>query len=265
MAQENSHEQRDRVRERFTRTAEVFSSFVLTSRTADAERLVEMAAPRDGECVLDVACGPGTFALQFAPRVQTAVGLDVTPAILAQARAAAVAAGAENLSFVLGDGLSLPFAAGTFDIVSCGYSLHHMSDAAAALREFARAVRRGGRVAVADVVVAPPGSFAVNNAVEQARDSSHVRTLLPEEFPSVVEAAGLRVRECRTIVSPRSFKFWMSVGGWKPGDETYEATRRLMAQSIEGDTSGFHPVLAEDDSGDIHFQQTTQYIVAEKP
>lgn len=257
--------QRDRVRERFTRTAEVFSSFVLTARAGEAQRLVKMAAPLASEAALDVACGPGTFALQFVPRVRAVVGLDVTPALLAQAYAAACAAGVSNLSLVCGDAVSLPFASDSFDIISCGYSLHHMSDAAAVLREFARVVRRGGRVAVADMIIPPPGRPEVNNAIEQARDPSHVRTLRPEEFLALIEAAGLLVRESRAVVAPRSFKFWMSVGGRQPGEEAYEATRRLMAQSIAGDSSGFHPRLAEDASDDILFQITTQYVVAEKP
>ena len=263
MARENEREQHERVRERFTRTAKVFANFALSERHAHADRLVEMAAPRPGDRAIDVACGPGTFALRFAPRVRMQVGFDLTPALVAQARAAAQA-GIKNLFFTLGDAAALPFAAGAFDVVSCGYSLHHMPDLAAAVREFARVAKPGGRVAVADIIIPPPGRSDAHTAIECMRDSSHTRALGPEELPALLEGAGLRVREVNQKTEDRWFNNWMSVAGWNPGDEAYHATRRLMEESIEGDTAGFHPRRPADGADDIVFTHSVMFVVAEK-
>jgi ubiquinone/menaquinone biosynthesis C-methylase UbiE len=264
MAQENEREQHERVRERFTRTAGVFANFALSQRHADADRLVEMAAPRANDRAIDVACGPGTFALRFAPRVRAQVGFDLTPALVEQARKAAAQAGIRNLFFALGDAAALPFAAGAFDIVSCGYSLHHMPDAAAAIREFARVAMAGGRVAVADIFIPPPGRAEAHTAIERMRDSSHTRALGPEELPGLLEGAGLRVREVKQTTEDRSFNNWLSVAGWKPGDEAYRATRRLMEESINGDAAGFHARRPADGGDDILFTHSVMFVVAEK-
>ena len=64
MTEHTSHEQLDRIRDRFTRTAEAFSAYVLQKRGEDAERLADMAGPLASDRVLDAACGPGTYALR---------------------------------------------------------------------------------------------------------------------------------------------------------------------------------------------------------
>jgi len=264
MAQENEREQRKRVQERFTRTAEQFGSFALSERRADVDQLIKMTAPLATDRALDVACGPGSFALRFARRVRTAVGIDLTPALLAQAHAASAKSEITNAFFVLGDAVALPFAARSFNIVSCGYSLHHIADPVAVVREFARVARPGARVAVADLFVPPPGRPEVNNAIERARDASHTRVLGPEEFPALLAGAGLRVREVKQTAEDRSFNRWMSIAGWKPGDEAYRATRRLMEESMNGDTAGFHPRRPADGTDDIIIAHSVVFVVAEK-
>jgi ubiquinone/menaquinone biosynthesis C-methylase UbiE len=263
MTQENEREQHDRVRERFTRTAEQFASFALSERRADIDQLVELAAPQASDRALDVACGPGTFALGFAPRVRTAVGLDFTPALVAQGRVAATNTGLANVLFVIGDALVLPFPSGSFDIVACGYSLHHMPDPAAAVREFARVARPGGRVVVADIFVPAPGNPDAYDAIERARDASHTHTLGPDELPALLRGVGLRVRGVKRTADSRSFNRWMSIAGWKPGDEVYRATRRLMEESMEDDKAGFHPRPA-DGKDDVIFVHNVAFVVAEK-
>lgn len=264
MTRENERGQHDRVRERFTRTAEQFASFALSERRDDVDQLVAMVAARATDSALDVACGPGTFTLPFAQRLRMAVGLDLTPALLAQGHAAAARAGITNVFFALGDAVTLPFAANTFDIVSCGYSLHHMADPAVAACEFARVVRPGGRVAVVDVIVPSLWQSAANNAIERARDASHERTLEPDELLALLEAAGLQAREKKPAAEVRSFNRWMSIAGWKPGDEAYQVTRRLMEDSMDGDTAGFHPRRLADADDDIIFVHSAIFVVAEK-
>lgn len=272
MCAETNREQLDRVRERFTRTAEQFARFSLATRAEEAELLMELAAPQNTERALDLACGPGTFTCALARRVRSAIALDLTLPLMEQARMAVARAELRNVTFGCADAMALPLADASLDLAVCGYSLHHFSEPARAIHELARAVRPGGRVALMDLV-APEETerAAANNHIESARDSSHCTTLRPSHFRQLVESAGLRVRDSRIAERWRSFDDWMRIAGWEPSDAAYAETRRLMEASIAGDTAGFRPrvVTAAEPSpvaaaDDIEFLQVSMALVAER-
>ena len=123
------------VRERFTRTAEVFGDYAIAHRVRDAELLARMVSAGPNDRAADLACGPGTLALRFARHVRWVCALDLTPAILARARSNAIKDGLANLVCALGDAQALPFGDGSLDIAVTSYSLHHISDPAKVLRE----------------------------------------------------------------------------------------------------------------------------------
>jgi len=257
--------QLERVRERFTRTAQQFAAFSLATRSAEAEKLAELAAPRGDERALDLACGPGTFTRAFARRVRSIVGLDLTPPLMQQGRAAAAAEGSVSVAWGCGNAAALPFAEGAFDLATCGYSLHHFGEPAEALAEVARVLRAGGRLALMDLIV--PGEVlsaagAANNEIEIARDASHETTFFAAELRARVEAAGLRVAAEQTDTRTRSFSDWMRIAGWEPGDAAYASTRALMEKYMPDDASRFHARPLPD--GDIEFVQTSLLLVAEK-
>jgi len=78
--------QHSRIRDRFTRTADQFSRFALSTRSKEAEHLAALVSPRGTEIALDLACGPGTFANAFALGTRFLIGFDLTPAMLRRAR-----------------------------------------------------------------------------------------------------------------------------------------------------------------------------------
>lgn len=257
--------QLERVRERFTRTAQQFASFSLAKRSAEAEKLVKLAAPRDDERALDVACGPGTFALAFARRVARIVGLDVATPMMVKGREAAAAEGIGNMAWGCGNAAALPFADATFDLVTCGYAVHHFGQPAAALAEVARVLRAGGRLALMDLIV--PGeesaeAGAANNEIEIARDASHETTFFAAELRALAEGAGLRVIASEVDERTRTFDDWMRIAGWQRGDDAYARTRALMEKWMAGDAARFHARPLPD--GDIEFVQTSLLLVAEK-
>lgn len=262
-------EQHDRIRERFTRTAEQFAKFSLTTRVEEAARLVELAAPRGTEHALDLACGPGTFTRAFAPRVKSILGLDLTPALLEQARAAGTAANLSNLLFLLGDATALPLADASLDLVICAYSLHHFAEPARAVAELARVTRPGGRAAIVDIVAPDdPAAAELNNRIERARDASHERTLSAGELCALFESARFHVAAREIGERARSFDEWMRIAGWEPGDPAYTETRRLMETSIPGDAAGFHPRIADSGSAaalpDLTYVQTSLFLIADR-
>jgi ubiquinone/menaquinone biosynthesis C-methylase UbiE len=271
MSGETSPRQKDLIRDRFTRTAEVFSRFAVPDRFASAESLAEMVGVGQSESVVDFACGPGTLALRFARRARWVCGFDLTPAMLVRARAAAAADGLNNLCWAIGDAQSLPFSDNSIDVAVTSYSLHHMSDPARVVAEMARVIRKGGRAGVLDIL-APEDRRKEewNHRIEFTRDPSHTRSLTLERLEEMLAQAGLRVLHARIEEHPRSFDHWMHVAGWHRGESVYEETRRWMESSIPGDAANFHPRYADlpagapDDRPDIHMVNTAQLVAAEK-
>jgi ubiquinone/menaquinone biosynthesis C-methylase UbiE len=266
---ESHQQQKNLVREQFTRTAQIFGDYAVASRVAEAERLARMVGASESDCAVDLACGPGTLALRFARHVRWICGLDLTPAILERARRSAAADGLSNLDFAIGDAQSLPFADGSLDIAVTSYSLHHFPDAARTIGEMARVVKRGGRVGILDIFVPDdPAVSELNNRIEILRDASHTRTITREEFDSHFAAHGLRILETSVEENSRAFDHWMLVAGSKPGDRAYIEARRLMEGSIADDAAWFHPRFepAEDGSGarELIFTNTSLFIAGEK-
>jgi ubiquinone/menaquinone biosynthesis C-methylase UbiE len=271
----SDREHLDRIQDRFTRTAEVFSSFVMSRRAGEGERLARMltsgwVAASEAR-VLDVACGPGTFTLPVAARVRQALGLDFTGAMIERAQAEAARAGRSNAHFLRGNVYALPFSSGALDAVLCGYCFHHFQEPDRALAEMVRVTRPGGRVGLVDLIV----PFTENvlgelrggkadrcNAIERLRDPSHASTLSAIQLRTMFAAAGLRVVAEEDCESVRSFEEWMRVAGFAEGSDTFRAVETEMEKTIAGDAAGFHPRRAE--SGALEFTQTTIFLVAEK-
>ncbi len=95
--------------------------------------LLEHAAPRPGERVLDVACGTGVVARNAAPLVGSegkVAALDISPAMLDVARSLPAPAGA-RIDWHEGSALALPFPSEAFDLVLCQQGLQFFPDRAA--------------------------------------------------------------------------------------------------------------------------------------
>jgi ubiquinone/menaquinone biosynthesis C-methylase UbiE len=114
-------------------------------------RVVDLAAPREGERVLDLACGTGIVARTVAPIVGatgSVVGVDVLPPMLAVARSLPAPDGA-SVEWREGDATALDLPDSSFDLVICQQGLQFFPDRAATASEVLRVLASGGRFVAA--------------------------------------------------------------------------------------------------------------------
>jgi demethylmenaquinone methyltransferase/2-methoxy-6-polyprenyl-1,4-benzoquinol methylase len=109
---------------------------------------LRQAGLRAGMRVLDVGCGPGLTAeaaLRLVGPTGEVIGLDPSSGMLREARKGPCR------TLIQGVGEELPFPDGTFDFLSMGYALRHLSDLRIAFREYRRVLRPGGIVLLLEI------------------------------------------------------------------------------------------------------------------
>ena len=124
----------------------------------------------EGETVLDLGSGAGADVLISARRVAptgTAIGLDMTDEMLELARANARDAGVENVEFVKGYIEEIPLPDDSVDVVISNCVINLSADKGKVLREAARVLRPGGRLAVSDVIADPDMDRATREDMQQ--------------------------------------------------------------------------------------------------
>jgi demethylmenaquinone methyltransferase/2-methoxy-6-polyprenyl-1,4-benzoquinol methylase len=109
-------------------------------------RLAARAVVRPGDAVLDACCGTGDLALEAERAGGRVTGLDFSERMLERARRKSA-----TVEWVRGDVLELPFADASFDAATVGFGIRNVEDLEAGLRELARVLRPGGRLACLEI------------------------------------------------------------------------------------------------------------------
>ncbi|MDE3028831.1 MAG: bifunctional demethylmenaquinone methyltransferase/2-methoxy-6-polyprenyl-1,4-benzoquinol methylase UbiE [Paracoccaceae bacterium] len=115
------------------------------------DAMMDWLAPRPGTKLLDVAGGTGDVSFRYLKRAPGAHAtvLDMTEQMLVEGRHRAEAESmAENLDWVVGDAMALPFPANTFDVYTISFGIRNVTRVQDALNEAYRVLRPGGRLMV---------------------------------------------------------------------------------------------------------------------
>ena len=247
-----------RILDQFTRQAVPFSQSPSVSNQEALNKIVQAAEAGPEDTSLDVACGPGLLVCAFARVVRFATGIDLTPAMLEQARKIQQEQGLTNVSWQQGDVNALPYPDGHFSIVSSRFVFHHLQQPLVVLREMKRVCKPGGRVVVADMAPVAEKAAALN-AEEVLRDPSHVRAMPEEELRGLFAQAGLpeprvsryRVEcELEDLLS-RSF----------PNEGDADRIRKIFADSIATDALDLN---TRRENGAIYYSFPVAVLVAVK-
>jgi ubiquinone/menaquinone biosynthesis C-methylase UbiE len=228
-----------------------------------AEDLMDHAALRKGEHVLDVACGTGIVSRLAWSAVAPSghvIGLDLNPKMLDVARTVGQGDGA-SIDWIEGDAAAMPVPDFGFDVTCCQCGLPYFPDRPAALAEMNRVLKVGGRL-VANVLRAiafNPGHRVFADVLEQhvspkaaATRRAPFQLWQKEEIRTLLSQAGFK--EPRITLSCRIARFpsaqamvSMMMAGTPLGAEMADAAPDLLARVVNEVTAGLADY--EDDLG----------------
>ena len=138
------------IRAQFGAAAANYAVSGVHSGGPNLDAMLERAALRGTERVLDVGCGAGHTALAFAPHARDVIALDMTEEMLEQTARLAAQRGLGNVALQKGLAEALPFPDGFFDRVLHVGGINAYADPARALAEMARVARPGTPIVVGD-------------------------------------------------------------------------------------------------------------------
>jgi ubiquinone/menaquinone biosynthesis C-methylase UbiE len=223
--------------DQFTKQAIPFATAPGIKDEEALKLVVTFSGAGANDTVLDVACGPGLVVCAFAPVVQHATGIDLTPAMIEQARALQKTKGLTNVSWQVGDISPLPYPDASFSLVASRYAFHHFLDPLAVLQEMKRVCLPGGKIMVIDIMAsADSEKAAAYNHMEKLRDPSHTRGLSLTELEGLFDRLTLPVPRKTFYRVESELEDTLRRSFPNPGDA--EKIRRIFRDALPNDGLG---------------------------
>jgi ubiquinone/menaquinone biosynthesis C-methylase UbiE len=254
----NQSEHKQAILDQFTKQAEPFLKKLGHAEESIFQLYLSATGVTSADTVLDVACGPGLVACAFAAVAKHVTGIDLTPAMIEQAKKLQGKKGLANMTWQVGDVLPLPYADASFSLVVTRYSFHHFLDPRVVLEEMVRVCASAGTIMVVDVVL-PPEKVAAYNRVEKLRDHSHTSALTLAQFLDMAGQCGL------TEISTHFYRLEMELEAQlrasfpAPGDD--DQIRQIFREDIGRDNLGVGAHLR---GAEIHFAYPNLVLVGKK-
>lgn len=194
-------------------------------------RWLARAVPPSAHRVLDLACGGGAMLRELQAERRTVVGLDLSAAELSVARTHSEG------PFVRGDGVRLPFADGSLDVVTSVLGLLVIQPLDRAIHEITRVLRPGGALAV----LAPSVWLMSPRELAEVTRLTRVLRTRPQ-FPNPVERTGVKAllawHQLRRVEDKREVYFYTV-------DDEQDAVRLVEAIYLPGATPRRREVAVE--------------------
>ncbi|HVY79091.1 MAG TPA: methyltransferase domain-containing protein [Solirubrobacterales bacterium] len=223
----------DSIRAEFTHQSRSFGVSPAMTSAETLGTLIELVPEERGASWIDVACGPGVVTRAIAGRVGSVRGVDLTPAMVEEARRRAGEEGVGNVEFALGDATDLELPSDSFDGAITRLSLHHIPAPGRVVAEMARLVRPGGWVLVSDIIAdRDRDANAWREEIERLRDPSHWACHTPASLRAMGEAAGLVPDTERLIPIEIDFDDWLERGSG--GADAAGLVARLLREQPPG-------------------------------
>lgn len=150
--------------------------------------LVSRVVLRDGDSVLDVACGNGSLLRELSKKAAIhAFGVDLSENMIAAAKERYPAG-----SFLVGSCTPLPFAENSMDAITVSCAFHHFEDPHAFASECMRVLKPGGSLYMAEPFFPSVVRWLANLVWVPFAKSGDVRVYNEKELCGIFEAAGFR-------------------------------------------------------------------------
>ncbi|MDF7807684.1 methyltransferase domain-containing protein [Pontiellaceae bacterium B12219] len=235
----NNHEQE--IIDQFSKQAIPFTQ--VPGHLDAMQQLIELSGVSKTDSVLDVACGPGMVACEFAKQARLVEGIDLVEKMIEQARLRQAQEGLENVAWKTGSVDALPYADDAFSIVITRYSFHHFLNPQAVLSEMIRVCRPGGTVLVADVSM-PEDKVEAFNQMERLRDPSHTAALSDSAWAELLAGSGLSDLQHSRYTVDMKLEAQLMASFPKAGDA--EKIRKLFREDLGQNRMGVNARWEED-------------------
>ncbi|MDD3374745.1 MAG: methyltransferase domain-containing protein [Candidatus Omnitrophica bacterium] len=256
MVKEKQNKHDEKIIDQFTKQAIPFAE--LPGHLDSIQMLIELSKVSENDTVLDVACGPGLVACEFAKVAREVKGIDITEKMIEQAKARQKERGLTNISWDIGTVLPLPYESESFSAVVTRYSFHHFLEPRDVLDEMIRVCRTGGVVLVADAVL-PVNKVDAYNRMERLRDSSHTRALSYDEWERLLKGSRLRNLLRGSYKVEMELEKQLKASFPNPGDD--EKIRDIFRKDIGVNSLGMDAHMVGDE---IHFSYPISIYVGNK-
>lgn len=249
----------DTVISQFTKHAAPYHQLSEHSDKHGLELMIKLSKPQPDDRVLDIACGTGIVSCEFARFVSHVTGIDLTPAMIEQAKQAQQEKQLKNIAWKIGDvSKLLPFDDSSFSMVVTRYSLHHLLEPDKVLLEMSRVCATNGKVLIIDVTP-DPGKVDAYNSVEKLRDPSHVGALTLAELENAMRGAGLDNLEVEHHDLEVELESILQSSCPNPDDA--DKVRRLFSEDLAKNNLGMRSHLK---GNKIHFYFPISMVVGRK-
>jgi ubiquinone/menaquinone biosynthesis C-methylase UbiE len=243
---------------RFTKQAKEFFHKSHKSNQYGLDLMMKLSNPGKEDLVLDVACGPGIIACEYAKLVNHVTGIDITPTLIERAKSVQKEEGLNNIEWKVGDVSNLPFNEASFSIVMTRASFHHIVDRKRVLEEMIRVCKIGGKILVVEVTPDNDKKEAFNH-VEKLREPSYTDAWTLEELTKTMKKLGVVNIESEGFDLEMDLEKTLQAS--HPKSENKDKIIQLFKQDLDDNNLGMKSHLIDNQ---IHFYLPMSTIIGYK-